>query len=418
MNGAYEIVQIGKTMKAYLVWLKTELKRVAKRLPSLFIGAIVLALLAGAIAFCAFMYAQINGQRQQVEAKVAFVAPEDGLTDLAIRFVTGMESVKDWCSFERYTLEDGLNALESGTVVALIVLPEEVIQSILDGTNTPAQLYLPKEQDLGGTLLEIMAKAGISLLQVAQGEIYATTDLYYKYPLKESLSSLYSDINLYNINIALNREELFKTILLTETEGVSFVEYYGASAISIFALFFGLLYGDLILECSDRDKLLHKSRVSIAAQTIGRWMVLTFISFVCIFVVVLSMCCYLAGRDELGQSFILCLKHTPLLLLTVACLTALYMLIGTLLKDRMAYLFGLGLGIVIFGYIGGYFVPSGLLGTQMKSVASVFPTTYLHRISSSILAGDKTSSSYIVLLVWLICSLLLTYLLKKRRCLR
>ena len=192
-------------MKAYMIWLKTELKRVAGRLPSLFIGAVVLTLLVGAIAFCALIAVESEGENVQVGAKVALVAPDDALTEMAISFVTEMESVKDWCYFERCSLEEGLVALEQAQVVALIELPDNLIQSILDGSNIPAKLYLPGEVSLGGELLEIIAKAGISLLQVAQGEIYATTDLYADYSMDESLSELYEDINFYNLNLSIER---------------------------------------------------------------------------------------------------------------------------------------------------------------------------------------------------------------------
>ena len=403
-------------MKAYMIWLKTELKRVAGRLPSLFIGAVVLTLLVGAIAFCALIAVESEGENVQVGAKVALVAPDDALTEMAISFVTEMESVKDWCYFERCSLEEGLVALEQAQVVALIELPDNLIQSILDGSNIPAKLYLPGEVSLGGELLEIIAQAGISLLQVAQGEIYATTDLYADYPMDESLSELYEDINLYNLNLSINRENLFKHSTLSETGGLDVASYYGASAICLVTLLFGLLMTDVLLEHTQRDRMLHLSRVSMGAQIIGRWKVLTGVNFVWSFLLLLFLRMLLRSKESVWENLQVCLGASLQVLLAVGCMTAIYLLVGCLVRDKMSFMFIVGVGVFVLGYVSGYFVPSGLLGQWTKQIAVHLPTTYLHHIYSGILAGAKLPAGYLCLTFWLVVGLGLTVLLRGRRC--
>jgi len=402
-------------MKAYLVWLKTEFKRVAKRLPSLFIGAIVLTILVGAISCCALLSAQIRGEKEQVGAKVALVAPEDGITELAVSFVEGMESVQEWCSFERYSLEDGLQALKDKKVVAVIELPEDLIASILDGRNIPARLYLSDSENMGSILLEIMAQSGIRLLQVAQGEIYATSKLYGEYGFRESLGSLYSEINLYNLDFAINREQLFKTKMLSETGGLSIGAYYGATALSLMTLVFGLLFADFMLEHTRRDDLLHISRISYATQMFGRWKVLTLANFVWSLTVTIFLRVWLSSDEKVGSSVRGCLRESLWILLVIACVTAGYLALGNLIKDKMPYMFLIGIMIFVCGYAGGYFVPSGLLGRQMKALAEYLPTTHLHRIYSGALAGQKVDASLACLLLWLAAGLTIAILLRGRR---
>lgn len=402
-------------MKAYMIWLKTELKRVAGRLPSLFIGAVVLTMLVGAIAFCALIAVQSDDEDMQVGAKVALVAPDDALTEMAISFVTEMESVKDWCHFERYSLEEGLAALEKAQVVAMIELPDNLIYSIMDGSNIPAKLYLPGEVSLGGELLEIIAQAGISLLQVAQGEIYATIDLYADYPMDESLGELYEDINFYNLNLSINREDLFKHTTLSETGGIDTAAYYGASAVSLVTLLFGLLMADIMLEFTQRDRMLHLSRVSVAAQVIGRWKVLTGVNFVWSFLFLIFLRILLRSKEGLWDNLQMCLKSSLQVLLAVGCITAIYLIVGCLVKDKLSFMFIVGTGVFALGYVSGYFVPSGLLGQWTKQLAKCLPTTYLHHIYSSILAGTKLPIGYMCLIFCLAAGLGLTILLKGRR---
>lgn len=410
-------------MKVYFVWLKTELKRVAQRLPSLFIGAIVLALLAGTVAFCAFTVMQLRGENQEFGAKVALVCPEDELTNLAIQFVMGMESLEDWCSFEKCSLEEGLEALRRREVVAVIELPEDVINSILDGSNIPAKLYLPQGEELGSSLIQIMAKVGVSLLQVAQGEIYATTDLYKEYPFNQSLGELYGEINLYNLNIALNRENLFKSISLSETEGISLGAYYGGTAISVFVLLFGLLMADLMVEHTKREHLLHISRITISAQLMGRFKILTLVSFLMTFAVEIAFALWMnANLKGIGDILTWCGRNSLDLLLAVACIVALSLLLGTLMKEKMTYMFATGFGMLLLGYIGGYYVPSSLLGEQIKGLSRWLPTTYVHDICSGMIVGQDIGNEvlkqrgYVCLFTWLTTSLILCVFLRKRRC--
>lgn len=416
---------MGNVMKAYLVWLKTELKRVATRLPSLFIGAIVLTMVVSAIAFCAYTVMNARGQKQEITAKVALVAPEDPLTDMAVQFVMRMESLEEWCYFERYSLEDGLKALNEKEVVAVIALPENVIESILNGTNIPAKLYLPQGNELGSTLIQIMAEAGVSLLQVAQGEIYAATDLYKEYPLNQSLEEVYEEINLYNLNIALTRENLFKTVSLSETEGITAYAYYGGTAISLFVLLFGLLVADLMVEHTKRERMLDLNRITLSAQVLGRWKVLTGVSFLWAFCITVILAVTMkAGNKSVWQILRLCVKHSLSLLLAVSCIVALYLLIGTLLREKLSFMFLLGLGVLILGYAGGYFVPSSLLAKQVKSLGAFLPTTYLHDICSGILARQNITlelskqGGYLCLFLWTVICLTLCILLRKRRCIQ
>lgn len=402
-------------MKAYVVWLKTELKRVARRLPSLFLGAIVLALLVGATSFCALISAQIRGEKQEVGAKVALVAPQDSLTDLAVLFVEGMESVNEWCSFERYTFPEGMHALKEERVVALIEIPEDMVESILDGRNIPAKLYLTGEENVGSRLLETMAATGVCLLQTAQGEIYATADMLETYAFEDTQESLYSQINLYNLELVINREQLFKTKTLSETGTISVGAYFGATAVSLFSLMFGLLFADFLLEHTLRDAVLHRRGLLMGAQVLGRWKILTLVNFLWSLGLLVLICVLIDPTEGIWNCFCKCMGGSLYLLAAIACITAVYLLLGNIVKDKMAYMFTLGVGIFACGYVGGYFLPSGLLGEQVKEIAAFLPTTHMHRICSGILAGQEQSPNLLCLILWLLISLGTAILLQGRR---
>ena len=222
--------------------------------------------------------------------------------------------------------------------------------------------------------------------------------------------------------------------MLSETESISLGVYYGATAVGMFTFLFGLLLADLVVESTDREKLLHVGRVSIGAQVIGRWKVLTLTNFIGTFIAISAFRILTKGGD-LWQSLKWCIGNSLYLLLAGSCITAMYMLLGTLFTDKMSYMFLLGLGSLVMGYMSGYFVPFGMLSMKIKSLACLLPTTYLHGIGRGILTSQDVNAildrqgtlllkqsgeivAYFCLLFWLVGSLFVCFLLRKRRCMR
>lgn len=174
------IMNMGK----YRIWLQMEYKRAAVMLPSILKKAVLLVavcfLAVGVTAFCAGV-SQDRGSGEP-SLKVGYTAQENQITALAIAYVQGMESVKSLCSLEAVTEQEGKLLLQEGKLSALIVLPDDVINEILSGSNTPATLYLPESHNravsggglgaVGSMLFEELAAAGIGMLGTAQAEIY------------------------------------------------------------------------------------------------------------------------------------------------------------------------------------------------------------------------------------------------------
>lgn len=73
--------------------------------------------------------------------KVGYIAPDDKLTSFALTYIKHMDALKGWCSLsEMSSLEEGQEALQQQELAALIVLPEHVVEGIMDGTNGACQI--------------------------------------------------------------------------------------------------------------------------------------------------------------------------------------------------------------------------------------------------------------------------------------
>lgn len=223
-----------------------EYKRAAVMLPSILKRAMMLAAVclaaAGVAVFCAVV---VQGDRDEgSRLRVGYTAKADPLTDLAVSYIQNIESIRSLCSLEAVTEQEGRRLLESGELSALIVLPEDVVNEILSGSNTPAVLYLPERHSgaapgggpgaLGSVLLEEIASAGMGMLATAQAEIYASDAVLHMLSSEYAPESMYDDINRFNLQMAAGREKLFRTRTLSLTENDTYVVYFGSALFTVY----------------------------------------------------------------------------------------------------------------------------------------------------------------------------------------
>lgn len=394
-------------MKRYWVWLKLEWKRAAGRLPAMLTEAVVLAVVAGMIAFCGQKLAQLQKETKESVVVVAS-EEEEGLTGLAVSFVQGMEAWKGWCRLVTETEETGERMLQEGEAIAMIVLPERMVEGILDGTNLPAVLYLAEDMPGAAQLLQELVSAGVSLLSTAQGEIYAAHTLYELYGSGGSLEEIYQDINRYNLSLALNREELFKTKNVSATEGRSLAVYYGGAAAAVYILLLGMALGEYPLKPSARIKMWKRLGLPVSGQAAGQWAVIgTYLLIGSILPLTAGLWAKSAGIRTPS------IAAAAAVICSILCAAALIQLLYILIDNRRHVLMCLGAGTAVLGFACGCFIPEALLPAGVKHLAACLPLTYIREAWSGFFQGrsaDMGSCAGILLLftgVCLLCSCLL-----------
>ena len=150
-------------MSARLVYLKLELKRACKKLPHIIAGAIVLLLLAVTVAFLASR--MLYGDQAAGRITVGVVLPEgDAVAQKAVAMVSSLESVKSICDFEYMDKEEGVRKLKDGQLYAVMEVPEGFVQDIMNGTNTPVRIILPRGAGLESRIFKELTDAGAKTL--------------------------------------------------------------------------------------------------------------------------------------------------------------------------------------------------------------------------------------------------------------
>ena len=392
-------------------WLKVEWKRAVVMLPVILKKAVLLLLVlgfaAGAAAFCVTVekWTQDDGL-----LRVGYVAADNALTDMAVSYVQEMESVKTICNLERVSEKEGFALLQEGELAALVMLPENVVEEIISGRNTPVTVYLSGGNglvsgefgNLKSMLFQELANSAVGMLETAQAEIYAV-----QYVLGDSfyaesdlVQELYDDINRFNLGAAAGRENLFRTKTVSVTENDTYVIYYGSALLAVYVLLAGLFFGGFFCHGEMWRTILEKR--------LGVWRVWQVI------------CGFLAGllpmivtgllpfaalalpfvREQLSVRF--SLGVIGLLFLVMAFGVLYFMLIYRIFGEKRNALLAIGLLTLMQAYLSGCIVPSALLPDLAYSVGRYLPASFLKSAFTVVLSGDaqKLSSAALGLLTW------------------
>ena len=374
-------------MKRFGIYLKTEYKRAVYLLPSVLQRAAILAVLAGMIVFCALKWINSEGQNRTVQ--IGYVAGEDTLTQMAVSYVENMESVKNWCRLIPVEEAEGQRMLGEGELAALIVLPEDVVEEILYGGNAPAQLYLSENAEAFGLMFEELAAVGIGLLQTAQAEIYATralTELFGEG--SAALSDMYREIDAFNLNIAMNREQFFRIRSLSVTGSQSLAVYYGGALLTLYLLLSGLFFGPYLKRSMPEQSMLRARRgISFPLQLAGRMLPTMLLLFITLWLPAAAWL-FEGVRNVLHPAFTL--RGVLLLLLTIGCAAALLQFFYQLSYSAGTAVLTVGVVTLFMGYASGCLLPSALLPVSINRLAFFLPTTYMKSAFSFFFSGDES----------------------------
>ncbi len=160
-------------MKISLRYFVIELKRCLKMLGRTWANLLLMLLLLATLTVVAGQ--ALYGGNPFSKISVAVSTPEkDDLTDMLLRFIASMDSVKSVCEFRQMEEGEALDALREGELQAFISLPARFYEDVDSGKNTPAVVYFPKDNGFGGVLFRELLKDGVSMLQTAEAGVYAT----------------------------------------------------------------------------------------------------------------------------------------------------------------------------------------------------------------------------------------------------
>ena len=167
-------------MRQKILYLYLEIRKTLGMVPRMFLQAILLMILIGTIAFCGVKSMEKKPLAVNVDIGIV-VQEENAMTKMALAYIENMESVSQICSFRQVSEEEGTDLLTEGKLVALIVLPGQLVEGIMNGNNPEVKILFPENARLEAMLLRELTESGAGLLRVAQAQIYGVYDTAVEY---------------------------------------------------------------------------------------------------------------------------------------------------------------------------------------------------------------------------------------------
>lgn len=368
-----------------------QLKRALKAVPRILAGAMIPLFLAGMAVFWAqTQYTKTTGT---VLSPVALVNQDSSsYLDMILPMITETEAAGSFTFLEMNEAE-AMAALDSGSVCAVLLLPQEMVAGILDSTNIPARLYLPGGDSFPSLLIGKYAEAGSLTLSSSQAGIYAASDLYKTYGITEHLSDIYYDINTANLKYALARESAFSAKSTTAMGELSFLAYYGCTLFLCLLLFLGAGMGGFLGTPAPKtfSEQLRRNGMGPLSMELSLFLPLTLFYLIVVFL--------LGGITGVILPEFTFSGSTALAFVCIAfCFSAFTQLIYSFAKNA-------GQGLLIFSFLGlfmilfaGGFLPYAFLPKFFSDLTPFLPLSACLSLLRKIM-GDALSFSDILLLL-------------------
>ena len=272
----------------------TDLKRIKQRFLPLVLITLILAV---GLSVVVLLSNRLLYNEQAIEpVNVGLVADASSpYAKMAYSMVSEMDSYQATCRFIEIASEDqGRQMLENGEIKALIIIPDNIINSIMYGEDNPITVIYNQDGTLETYTLNEVFKSTSSMLATAQA---ATTIIYqgaYQLGLPDyALDQIAADADTLYMDFVLSRTELYVKEELQLTGAYSPYQYYMASGLLLLLFFSGIVFLSFIKGNSTtlclRLKLHGINRIHIM---ISQYMTLT-IALLLIYIVLFFGC--LAG---------------------------------------------------------------------------------------------------------------------------
>ncbi|MCR5251511.1 MAG: ABC transporter permease [Lachnospiraceae bacterium] len=365
----------------FLKLLRLELKKSLCCIPVLLAGTLLFGVLFSLVGLG--LSRVIYSSEAIARASVAVVSKDEDnrYIDMAIDYVGGMESAALALDFEIMEEEEAMNALSRGRVIAVMLLPEHVVEGILYGENYPVRILFSNESALASVFLTELTRSSMIMLSAAQASTYTAAELYYNSDRASELNAAYNDIDLMNFSYVLSRERLF----VDEDALPPFMSFV-ATGILLLLCFSHICYAPALRrEDTSFYQLLFTRQVTPELYLCVKYLVNTLCCFVLLFAAF-----RIAGSLDLpldGLKIHMGGGAALLLLLCAALLTSFALLLEQIFSDAGAVMMEIIFSIAML-FAGGAILPAAFLPSGLLKVGRFLPYSLLHGEFLKLLTGS------------------------------
>lgn len=379
-------------MRFFIKLFIVELKRLIKLLPRLAAGALVLCAAAAALSFGAV--GLLNKTNSISRAEVMLVMPkEDNYLSIALDMLKNMESTASLCDFRQTLSQDeAVNAVKNGDACAAVIFPNNFIRDVVNGKNTPVQIVLDANSSINNVLFRDLADSGCNMLAAVQAGIYTVQRAYESQRGKSLDKNNLNEINMTYVSFVMSREKYYYDISASATGDMTPMQYYISMGIVLVLLLSGMCMGSFMLGGS--KAFYEKVRFVCGGMDFAAVLAKQLCIF--LFYCLLLSACLLAVR-LFGMELRLDFAAMGIVLWLAAALTAFIYKAADNIAAGALLIF---LFTAVAGFVGGAFLPSGLLPYILREISPYSPVNAMAMCLSSLFRQGFYVENAAALLCW------------------
>ncbi len=393
-----------KRSRFLISYILLEFKKIIHAFPQILTGSMVLSIIIGTIAFCGVKLLYPDSDFDTI--KIDIVLSENSSSSASvIDLVRNMQSTKDMFTFQIADKETAYADLAMEKAVAVMIVPDNMIEQILDGTNSPIQIVFAKSSSLSTLLLQELTRAGAKILSSAQADIYTITDLYVAEGLQAYLQESYDAINRTNLRYALARDRIFQIKSTSATGTVSVITYYSASAVLLILFLSGSVCSTFL---TNEPKAFLQQ---IKAIRIPSYFII-LIQWLCTFLIYYIICILIfLLMSVLNHTTypVTASSHIPLLScsILIAFISSYTVMIYRITPTTATGILVLTISSLLFLFLSGAFIPTAFFPNSLTWISMHLPTTDAFHKTTMILSdtpsaqGNRTLFIYSILFLWI-----------------
>ncbi len=381
------------------------LKRAFKIFPAILL---ITVLIFGCLATAGGLLLQstLTGEKQQ-KISIGVVGDlESSYLDIGLYALQNMDSSRFYVELTDLTEEEAKTALENRQIQGYILVPEDYINNLYLGINTPAKyITLNGPKTLGTMFSEEIVKIVSELVIESQNGMYSMQDLSLVYD-RDDYHTNTNQLMMSYMNFILNRTDMYEINELGIADSLSLGGYYLCGIVTMFLLLWGISSNRMFSSRSlSYHRLLNASGISSVSQVVCEYGAYAVISTV--------MMLIFAGIFGIAAQFVklpipelanitvsaciwFVIRSVPAILMVTAMQYALYELIdnfiGSLLVQFLLFL--------ILGYLSGCLYPNFFFPDFLRSLTEYLPVGLTFSYLRKTMANEPLWTNFMWIVVY------------------
>ena len=178
------------------------------------------------------------------------MSADSKFAQMAYNTISDMDSYRSSCVFTEFSDKDtALSRLSDGDLFAVIYVPDNIISDIMDGTNTPVEVYYSDNRSIDTFVLNDLFRSTSSMLGISQAAIYSVQAIGRNMELPEDIQdTLSNDVNAMFMTKVLDRTANFTVDKINATRTANTTDFYISAAVLLMMMLCSVVFFPFLLD--------------------------------------------------------------------------------------------------------------------------------------------------------------------------